>query len=186
MDALECLLGRTSVSALTSPAPDQAALNAMLEAAVRAPDHGRLRPWRFVVIEENRRERFGEVMAQSLRRREPDASPEMLARERGKALRAPLILVVAAHVERQHKIPEVEQVAATAAAAENIMLAVHAQGFGAVWRTGAPAYDPGVRQALGLGNDDEILGFLYIGTRKTDGPVPPRPSAESFTTIWAG
>lgn len=186
MDALECLLGRSSVSALVAPAPDQTALDTMLQAAVRAPDHGRLRPWRFVVIPEDRRTAFGELLAQSFRRREPDASPEALDRERAKALRAPMIVVAAAHLERGHKIPEIEQIASAAAAAENIMLAAHAQGYGAVWKTGAPAYDPEVRASLGLDESDEILGFLYVGTRKAETTVPPRPSAETFTTVWAG
>jgi nitroreductase len=186
MNALECLLGRTSAGTLTGPGPDGAALDAMLQAAVRAPDHGRLRPWRFVLIREDKRERFGEVLADSMRRREPAASPEMLERERAKALRAPLIVVVAAHLARGHKIPEVEQRAAAVAAAENIMLAAHAQGYGAVWKTGAPAYDPAVACALGLEAEDQIVGFLYLGTRKTDAVSPPRPTAEAFTTVWAG
>jgi nitroreductase len=153
---------------------------------VRAPDHGRLRPWRFVVIEQDRRARFGYLLARSLREREPDASADLLERERAKALRAPLIVVAAARIDRDHRIPPVEQRAAAVAAAENIMLAAHAQGFGAAWKTGAPAYDPAVAQALGLGPEAEIVGFLYIGTRKTDAVSPPRPAATEFTTVWQG
>lgn len=186
MDALECLLGRTSAGTLQAPAPDRAALDAMLQAAVRAPDHGRLRPWRFVLIQEDSLPRFGDLLAQSLRRRMPDAPAEVLERERAKALRAPLIVVVAAHIQPGHKIPEVEQRAATVAAAENIMLAAHAQGYGAVWKTGAPAYDPTVAQALGLDPASEIVGFLYVGTRKAELPSQPRPAATDFTTVWSG
>src|SRR6202020_864924 len=86
MDALELLLGRESALKLGAPAPDQAAIDTMLRSAVRAPDHGRLRPWRFVLIPEHRREAFGEVLAQSMQRREPEASAEMLRRERDKAM----------------------------------------------------------------------------------------------------
>jgi nitroreductase len=186
MDALECLIGRSSASALAAPAPSGAQLDAMLDAAVRAPDHGRLRPWRFVVIPEDRRTQFGTVLADCMKRRLPAATPEMLQREAAKAMRAPLIVVVAAHVERETKIPAIEQIAATAAAAENIMLAAHAQGFGAVWKTGAPAYDPGVRVALGLDAGDEIIGFLYVGTRTGEPATLPRPAASTFTSVWAG
>ncbi|MDR3535656.1 MAG: nitroreductase family protein [Acetobacteraceae bacterium] len=186
MDALECLLGRTSAPLLMAPGPNRTELDTMLQAAVRAPDHGRLRPWRFVIIPEEQRTRFGVVLATSLHRREPDASPEALQRESAKALRAPVIVVVAAHVAREHKIPAVEQLAATAAAAANIMLAAHAQGYGAVWKTGAPAYDPGVRVALGLEPEDEILGFLYLGTRTGAASPLPRPPASDFTSVWAG
>ena len=186
MDALECLLTRDSAAKLAAPAPDRAALGAMLDAAVRAPDHGRLRPWRFVVIETDRRAAFGEVLAGSLRRREPDATPEALQRERDKALRAPMILVVAAHLQRGHKIPVVEQLAAVSAAAQTVLLAAHAQGYGAVWKTGAPAYDAGVRAELGLGAEDEIVGFLYLGTRVGGGVSLPRPPAAEFARVWEG
>lgn len=186
MDALECLLGRDSALKLTAPGPTRRDLDTMLQAAVRAPDHGRLRPWRFVIIEAAQRGRFGEVMAESLRRREPDAPPEALQRERDKAMRAPVIVVVAAHVQPSPKIPAVEQLAATAAAAQNIMLAAHAQGYGAVWKTGAPAYDPDVRKALGLDAADDIVGFLYLGTRVGGSSPLARPPATEFTSVWTG
>ncbi len=153
---------------------------------MRAPDHGRLRPWHFVVVPTEKRERLGEIMANSLRRREPGASADMLQRERDKALRAPLIVVVAARIQKGHKIPESEQFASTAAAAQNIMLAAHAQGYGAMWKTGAPAYDAGVKLALGLTSEDEIVGFLYLGTR-VGGPSPAsRPVARDHVSIWQG
>jgi len=186
MDALELLLGRESALKLRPPGPDQAALDTIFRSAVRAPDHGRLRPWRFVVIPEDRRTRFGEVMADSMHRREPAASTEMLQRERDKALRAPVIVVVAAHVQRDHKIPAVEQTAAVAAAAQTIMLAANALGFGAMWKTGAPAYDPQVKQALGLPADDEIMGFVYLGTQQGGGIEAPRPAAGDFVSVWPG
>ncbi|HEY6431999.1 MAG TPA: nitroreductase [Acetobacteraceae bacterium] len=186
MDALEVLLGRESALKLTEPAPDEAALEAIFQSAVRAPDHGRLRPWRFVVVPSGARERFGEVMAESMRRRRPDATEEMLQRERDKALRAPLIVVAAAHVQKGHKIPEVEQVASAVAAAQNIMLAAHAQGYGAMWKTGDAAYDVGVKQALGLGAEDEIVGFLYLGSRVGEGSPATRPVAGDYVSVWHG
>jgi nitroreductase len=186
MDAMELLLRRESATKLAPPGPDRPALDAILSSALRAPDHGRLRPWRFVVIPEDRRERFGEVMADSMRRREPDASEEALRREREKAMRAPTIVVVAAHVQRGHKIPEVEQLASTAAAAQNVMLAANAQGFGAMWKTGAPAYDATVKQALGLAAEDDIVGFIYLGTQVGGGSPAARPGLEGHVSVWAG
>ena len=186
MDALELLLGRESALKLGAPAPDQAAIDTMLRSAVRAPDHGRLRPWRFVLIPEHRREAFGEVLAQSMQRREPEASAEMLRRERDKAMRAPLIVVVAAHVDTSGKIPEVEQLSAVAAATQTIMLAAHALGYGAMWKTGAPAYDGAAKEALGLSPNDVVIGFLYIGTRLDTGSTIPRPSASDFVSVWEG
>jgi nitroreductase len=77
-------------------------------------------------------------------------------------------------------------VVATGAAAQNIMLAAHAMGFGAMWRTGDPAYDPHVKGALGLAEDDTIVGFLYLGTPVGNPPQPPSPDPASFVTEWQG
>ncbi len=186
MDALDLLLSRESALKLDAPGPSEAELERMFASAVRAPDHGKLRPWRFVVIPTDRRAAFGELMADSMRRRMPEASAEMLQRERAKAMRAPVIVVAAARLSKPHKIPEIEQIAAVSAAVQSIMLAAPALGYGAMWKTGDPAYDPSVRTALGLQADDEIIGFLYIGT-STGGPsAVPRPPAREFVTVWQG
>ncbi len=110
----------------------------------------------------------------------------MLQRERDKAMRAPVIVVVAATVQRGHKIPEVEQLVSAAAAAENIMLAANAQGFGAMWKTGAPAYDATVKQALGLDADNDIVGFLYVGTQVGGGSPAARPVVKDLVSVWQG
>ena len=164
MDALELLVGRESATKLASPGPDQEALEKMFQSALRAPDHGRLRPWRFVVVPEEKRERFGELMADCLRRMEPTASADALQRERDKAMRAPVIVV----------------------AAENIMLAARALGFGAMWKTGAPAYDATVKQALGLDPDNDIVGFLYVGTQVGGGSPAARPQVRDLVSVWQG
>ena len=186
MDALELLLTRESALKLTEPAPGEDELQVIFRSALRAPDHGRLRPWHFVVVQTDKREAFGNVMANALRRNRSDATPEMLQREHDKAMRAPLIIVVAARIDRDRKIPPIEQIASAAAAAQNIMLAAHAQGYGAMWKTGAPAYDADVRQALGLMRQDEIIGFLYLGTRVDIASNVTRPIVRDHVSIWPG
>jgi nitroreductase len=186
MDALELMLNRESALKLGSPGPSPADLQRMFDSAVRAPDHGRLRPWHFVVIAAERREEFGRVMAESLARRDPQASEEARRKERDKAFRAPVIVVVAAKLRRGHKIPEIEQIASASAAAQTIMLAAAALGYGAVWKTGAPAYDPGVKVSLGLDAEDEIIGFLYMGTNVGGSSAFPRPDARDHVTHWSG
>jgi nitroreductase len=186
MDALELMLRRESALKLQPPGPSAAELGVMFDCAVRAPDHGRLRPWHFIVIGSGQRAGFGEVMADSLRRRDPSASGAALQKERDKAFRAPVIVVVAAKLRRGHKIPEIEQIASASAAAQTILLAAPALGYGAVWKTGAPAYDPAVKAALGLEADDEIIGFIYIGTNAGGSSAFPRPDAHDFVTTWAG
>lgn len=185
MDAYEALVTRVSPKELGEPAPDEAALQKIIATGLRAPDHGRLRPWRFISIRGEGRNCLGDLLADSLRRRDPNAGAE-LERERGKPLRAPLVLVVAAHITPSPKIPPVEQLLSAGAAAQNIMLACHALGFGAVWKTGAPAYDASVKEALGLEAADEIAGFLYIGTPKIL-PKPPAPlNPAEFLRAWPG
>jgi nitroreductase len=164
MQAIEALLGRHSARSLAEPAPDEGALDLILSSAARAPDHGRLRPWRFVLVRGAARERFGDLLAEHLRRTHAHSSAETLQRERLKALRAPLIVVVAARCNPAVKIPVIEQVLSAGAAAHAMMLAAFALGFNAMWKTGSAAYDATVKAALGLAADDALVGFMYIGT----------------------
>lgn len=185
MQAIDVLLKRRSAKALIDPAPDAGALELLFESASRAPDHGRLRPWRFIVIRGAARERLGELMAEQLRRRQPAAGVESLQRERQKALRAPLILVVAAVCNAAAKIPPIEQMLAAGAAAQNIMLAATALGFGAMWKTGEAAYDDTVKTALGLETGAAIVGFLYLGTTPAAAVPPPvRGQWQDRVSYW--
>ena len=184
MDAIEALTTRASPAALVAPAPDAATLQRILGTAMRAPDHGRLRPWRFIVVQGAAREAFGAVLADALLRREPAAGEATLAKERAKPLRAPLIVVVAAVLREHRGVPAIEQIVAAGAAAENILVAAHALGFGAFWRTGAPAYDDRVKRALGLKPEDAIVGFLYLGTPAAAPPPMPPADVAPHLTHW--
>src|SRR5262249_30003214 len=158
-------------------------LRQILEAGSRAPDHGRMQPWRFIVIAGEARDRLGDVLAAALQRRDP-ASPEAaIEHERKKPHRAPLVIVVAAVMAENPKGPSIEQVVAAGAAAQNIMLACHALGYGAFWRTGAPAYDPSVKAALGLRDSDAIIGFLHVGTIAVAGK-PKAADVDAVTRRW--
>ncbi|MGH6967915.1 MAG: nitroreductase family protein [Stellaceae bacterium] len=185
MDALTALTTRVSPAALDAPGPSAAELEKILEAAVAAPDHGRMKPWRFILIEGTARDQFGTLLVEALRRREPAAPAGKLEAERKKALRAPLIVVVVAAVQAGAKVPEVEQVVAVGAAAQNMLVAAYALGFGGFWRTGAVAYDAAMKRALGLAETDAIIGFLYLGTTKTPGQ-PRQSDVASVTRRWVG
>jgi nitroreductase len=184
MQALDALLQRRSAKTLTAPAPDVGALELILASAAAAPDHGRLRPWRFIVIEGDSLGRFGDLLAAQLRRQHPTTSEESLQRERQKAFRAPMILVVAAVCTAGAKIPVIEQVLSAGAAAQNVMLAAHALGFNSMWKTGAPAYDDEVKVALGLEPKDAIVGFMYLGTDASKPDTTPRPSWHDLVRRW--
>jgi len=185
-NALDVMISRTSPKDFDEPAPSHEALSRALEAAVAAPDHARLRPWRFILIEGAARHAFGQVLADALKCRNADVSAPELEREAAKAVRAPLIVVVAARLIERPGVPEIEQMLAAGAAAQNLMLGLHAQGFGAVWKTGAPAYDPRVKAALGLEPGDAIVGFIYAGTPRPRAVVPPRPASDEFIFRWSG
>lgn len=185
LDAIEALTTRASPPGLTAPGPDESALREMLRAAARAPDHGRLRPWRFIVVEGAAREALGEVLAEALHAREPGVAEAALAKERAKPLRAPLLVVVAAKLREHRGVPAVEQIVAAGAAAQNMLVAAHALGYGAFWRTGAAAYDARVKRALGLSPDDAIVAFVYLGTPSAAASLPAT-DVDAHVTHWTG
>jgi len=186
---LDALTGRRSTPAgcLTAPAPDDTTLQRILQAAESAPDHGGLRPWRFLVIRDNALDRLGEVFVEAYRRRVPEATEANLERERLRALRPPLIVAAIARVDPGHaKIPEIEQLLAAGAATHQVVLASAALGFGVVWLTGERVYDAHVQSALGLSADERLIGLVNIGTRKESAPANGRKRQAAPLDFWEG
>jgi len=163
MELIEALNTRTTAKTYGDTAPTKEHLAIALQAAVRAPDHGRLRPWRFMIIEGAQRRKFGDLLAASALRRVPGLSEGDLQRERDKAMRAPMVIVVVCRIVPGTKVPAIEQILAAGAAAQNILLALHALGYANAWKTGEAAYDTDVKKSLGLAADDHIVGFIYAG-----------------------
>jgi len=189
MDAIETLMTRTSIppKLLTEPGPDDAQLEALLAAAVRAPDHGAIQPWRFNIVRGEARARLGEIFVEALLKRDPGAPADAIEKERLRPSYAPVAIVVCAEIsDANPNVPPVEQIVATGAAIQNILNAAHAAGFGAFVSTGKNARDPHVKQAFGLSEKDEIVGFVYIGTPRTQQSVKPRPDPKAFTREWTG
>ena len=185
MDAVAALTTRQSPNKLEGDLPPDIILENVFGAAIRAPDHGKLRPWKFLIFKGNARVRLGEIFAESLKARVPDAPIAQLESERKKPLRAPLIIAVIAKVKEDHaKIPVIEQILSAGAAAQNIMLAFHAQGYGCMWKTGAAAYDNFVKSALGLENKDQIVGFLYAGKAEEPPEEKNKRHYSEFLEIW--
>ncbi|AMN47029.1 hypothetical protein ACG33_07950 [Steroidobacter denitrificans] len=181
MDLPTAIESRTSAFKLKAPAPTRAQVEQIIRAGIRAPDHGRLRPWRFVVLEEQGRAKFGDAVVQLLREKNPDIAPERLETERTRLLHTPLIIVVAAKITKT-RVPEIEQVCAVSAAVQNMLLTAHAMGLGAMWKTGPAAHDAGVKQVLGLAPEDHIVAFLHLGAIETPGPLVTAP--EDGITTW--
>lgn len=155
----------------------------LLEAAVQAPNHYRVRPWRFVVLTGPGRERLGQVLARSFQARFPNAPAAALEKERQKPLRAPVLIAVGVDRSNEAKVLEVENIAAVAAAVENLLLAAQALGLAAKWRTGEEARDPLVKEFLGFAPDQHLIALLYIGTPLTAPPPVSRPGFED-RVVW--
>jgi nitroreductase len=166
MELFAAIESRSSAGRLSEPGPTSAELERVLHAAARAPDHGRLTPWRLIPIQGAVREAFGAAAADAKRERVPAMTTEQWELERDKVLRSPCIVVVGCAVKKDFpKVPEVEQVVAVGAAVQNMFLAAHALGYGVMWKTGAAAYSPSVKAAVGLNPEDHIIAILHIGTR---------------------
>jgi len=181
MSAIDILLQRNSHSRLVEPGPDGAALDTILRAAQRAPDHGHLRPWRFVLIAGTRREALGECFVASLELK-GGTDPAQLDKALKAPLRAPVIIAGLLHATDHPKISRDEQAHAVAAALHGAQLAAESLGFGSIWRTGGYATDPHVVGALGGEPGDQVIGFLYIGTKEGPSKVLPEPSLESVVS----
>lgn len=175
MNVLQAIQSRTSALKLGEPAPTREHIEQIIQAGTRAPDHGRLRPWRFIVLQGAAQGRLGDAMAAMLAAKVPGVSADQLKSERAKALRAPTIIAVGASITRG-KIPEIEQVMAAGAAAENMFLAAQALGYGVMWKTGGAAYDPDVKALLGLAPEDHVVALLYLGTTVAEGPLVAAPT----------
>ncbi|MCB9593341.1 MAG: nitroreductase [Sandaracinaceae bacterium] len=184
MDAIELLETRASNGKLTEPAPDDATLTAIVDAALRAPDHGAMRPWKILTLRGEALERLGGVLRAALQRRDPAIGEDQLDREGRKPLRAPLMLIVAATPSPRPGVPEIEQVLSAGALVHGILLGLHARGFAGMWRTGDAAYDPSVKLELGLRAEDHIVAFLYCGTEAQPAPSFDRPGAIDLMTPW--
>lgn len=190
VEALAAIGSRRSIGRLVEPAPDGAALEAILHAGALAPDHGELRPFRFHLLRGASLDRFGLVLeAAYLARCAAVAAAPVAAKaekERTKLRRAPLVVIVSAVRVPSEKIPWIEQQQAAAAACQNILLAATALGFGSMWRTDEPVYDELVKDALGLRSEDAVAGFLYLGTvAGVDAAKPPRaPDLTGLVTEW--
>lgn len=183
MDAIEVLLNRVSQAKLIAPAPSSEELDLLIKMAVRAPDHGALKPWRFLVIEEERltalSDLFLKVASQS-----GETSAGVLEKVKNMPFRAPMIIVPIVKVTPNHKVPVIEQQLAGAAASQNILLGLYALGYGGIWRTGDMAYNTTVHDELGLGETEQVLGFLYVGTPSAPASPPPELSPKDFYVYW--
>ncbi len=182
MSPIEALLSRVSIPRVSEPGVSAEELDLLLRAGLRACDHGRLRPYRFILLENEARERLGEAMSEYLHGDLVDVSEDAIDAAKNKALRAPTLLAVIFSPKDNDKIPESEQLVAAGCSAQLIVTAAHMLGLGAMWRTGNVAYSGEVSRALELQDHEQVVAMIYLGRPVSERPAPPDLDPEAFLT----
>ena len=183
-ETVKLLTTRRSVAPhlLAGPGPTPEELDLILTVASRVPDHGRMTPWRFVVIEGEAQHRLGETIAAAFKADHPLAEVEAVERERAKLARSPLVVAVVSRAKPHVKIPEWEQELSVGAACMNLMIAAAALGFGTSWLTDWLAFDRRILDALGLEPDERLAGYIYVGRVKEPPAERARPALAEIVT----
>ena len=183
---LQALDQRRSVPSLqlAEPGPDDATVLAMLAAATRVPDHGKLVPFRVLSVRGEARHALGEYLARRSRERTPDAAPAVIEKDRQRFSHAPLVLTVVARLQDNPKVPEQEQLLTAGCVCFALLQAAQGFGFGAQWLTAWMAYDEGVARHLGLAANERIVGFIHVGTPRMRAPERARPDPASLLQDW--
>ena len=189
MSVFEVIKRRRSIGKMTGERPSRGQIERLLEAATHAPNHHKVQPWKFIVLAGSAREELGALMAASLAGRLEETTREkaqaVLNKERNKLMRSPVVIVVAAEIPHQPNVLEIENIEATAAAVQNMLLAGEEMGLACMWRTGDAAYDARVKQWLGLAPEEHIVSLLYVGF-----PAIPhlerKPIPFKEKTTWRG
>jgi nitroreductase len=178
-ETLALLTRRRSTPAigLAAPGPDANQVEHLLGIAARVPDHGKLAPWRFILFEGDARGSFGTILGKVWTVKNPDATKDQSRFEQQRFERAPLVIAVISTVIEHHKIPLWEQELSAGAVCQNLLIAASAMGFGAQWLTEWYAYDPDIKDALGLRSGERIAGYVYVGTATDEVVERPRPRA---------
>lgn len=170
--------------ALVEPGPDGAELDRMLAIAARVPDHGRLVPWRFIVLEGEARAVAGDRLDALYATQNPGLAPEKAHMWRDYLLRAPVTVVVVSRTDPAAKIPEFNQVLSAGAAAMNLVIAATAMGFSALWLLKWPGRDADAAALLGVAGTEKVAGFIHMGRPAALAEDRPRPHLDEVVTRW--
>ena len=185
---IDFLLQRRSVLAaqMVEPAPGEAEINTILSAGLRVPDHGKITPWRIQIVRKEGQQRLGNLYAAIVERDDPDARDIQIEAARERLQRSPLLLVVSCRPDATKfaKVPKIEQQLSSGAVCMNLLNAAGALGFAAQWLTGGPAYNPEIKQELGLTADTDIIGFIHLGSVASTPKERPRPNLDDIVSIW--
>lgn len=177
--ALHMLLNRSSCGLLQVPAPSGEVLEHILQAGLRAPDHGHLQPFEFLIAEGDGLSRLGDLLADAA---EKDGLPaDTITRAKQMPQRAPMVITVVAKIKKHEKVPALEQELAAGCAVMAMQMAAQVQGFGGIWRSGPLMFSRALHASLELSELDQIVGFLYLGTPATSLREPALVESKKFT-----
>ena len=183
-EALKNILERNSHRQLDLPAPSTEEMQKVYQAALRAPDHAWLRPSSFIEIQGKGLDKLSKAFVDFAEENITNLLPEKLEKYKNAPFRAPMVIVLVNTPKEHPKVPEVEQIMSTAAAAENILLALHALGYGGIWRTGSFAFNKKIGKFLDLGEGQNVVGYLYVGTPKGTPKRLPEFNIDDFVVRW--
>ncbi|MGL6259187.1 NAD(P)H nitroreductase [Vibrio sp. WXL210] len=178
MEALELLLNRRSVAKLSAPAPEGIALENIIQAGLRAPDHGNIQPWRFVIAQGEGLTKLSNILLAAAEAENSEQA--VLDKVKSAPFRAPMVITVIAKVRAHEKVPAFEQHLSAGCAVQAMQMAAVAQGFQGMWRSGKWMFHPLVHQAFELEGEDQIVGFLYLGTPECEPVKAPKRTLANF------
>ena len=181
MDALDNILTRVSARLLKSPHPSQVEMKQVYKAALRAPDHAWLRPSSFIQVTGEGIDKLSEIF-EEYAKTVPDIKDEIITKYKNAPYRAPMIIILVNSIKDHPKVPAIEQKLSTAASAQNILLSLNALGYSAIWRTGKLAFNPFIASRLNLEANQEILGYIYVGTADGTNKKIPELNIKDFVS----
>lgn len=169
---------------LVTPAPDDMQMRQILEIAMRTPDHGKIAPWRFIIVKQDQRNALAQLLERAYRKEKPDAGRMEIEAMHQFAHQAPALVVALYRPVMESKIPLWEQELSAGAAVMNLLHGVHALGFAGGWLTGWPSFNDDVRDAFGAAHE-KIAGFVFIGTPSRALQERPRPDYDAVVSEWS-
>ena len=183
-EALKNILLRNSPRELSEPFPNEEEMEKVYQAALRAPDHAWQRPSRFIEVTGDGLKKLSAAFEDIAKENIENLSDEILKKYIDAPFRAPMIIIVVSEIKSHPKVPEIEQMLSTAAAAENILLALNALNYAGMWRTGVFALNDKISSYLGLEDNQKVLGYLYVGTPIGKQKNIPEMNSSEFVTKW--
>ena len=184
MDAIENILSRNSISKLAEPHPSSDEMKLVYKAALRAPDHAWLRPSEFIEVTGSGLDRLSKIFEKYTKENVQDISEQKIEKYKNAPYRAPMVIVIVSNVKMHKRVPEIEQILSTASATQNILLALHALNYGAIWRTGVLALNDKIGEYFNLSQNQHILGYLYVGKPIMEPKKIPEINIEEHITRW--